>query len=313
MKIVKMLLLMLVVLAMAAPVWSGPNTRTIDIEAYKDVTVTFDVPYVLDNPDDPVNESLCPYTIDYEWMCSDPFEVCTEHHHDTIQKTKDITSKEDGTSNNFRAPDGTTSVIAQKEVCGGLPSCAPVCNWVSVTCTQNGASSNWNCGKPKDNIRNVVATYNVEGKEVCDNYETACLPWDWYKEYYAKIDCPPESVSTHTVSNSVTFQEVVTEVYSGDTITVRGHIWTRNPKPVTYWYLAERVNDPSDPKFIARSAHTDIPEVEGVYSTDSWSFTAPDVGKDTVVRIFLKIKKVDGTLGSIRTKVIVHPRPQYEN
>jgi len=304
MRMLKILLLMLLVLAMAAPVWAGPNSRTIEIEAYETIKESIEVPFVLVDPNDPVNEKLCDINLTGEYGCT-AFETVNEC--ETFKTTDGIKQNgKDGAT--FSAPEGTLSLTGEWRdwIKGKKGEAGYWGDWVSAELYKlGGRSDNWKFESGKhDEYRNFEATV-----QTCSE-ETYCV--EWTDDRVATVDCPADSVTTKSVFVNYSYDRIVTEVYSGDTITVRGHIWTRNPKPVEYWYLAQKANNPSNPAFIAKSERVLVPDVNGVYATESWSFTAPDVTKDTVVRIFLKIKKVDGTLGSIRTKVIVHPRPQYD-
>jgi len=259
-------------------------------------------------------------------------QVQNGHRHDIISLTKDITDDEDGNSNLFRAPSTTTSVVGEKRVLCGNPSTQVCYQWIPINGVREGSSHNWRVGEQRDYVRNVIATYTGNGPEIplykdgdcnaygpyyCPEAEGAVVQLAGNDDdmcVYSTLTDPIDIIDTTTVIvQGVTYDKVVTEVYSGDTVRVRGHIWARNPKPVKYWYVAQIANDPAAPILVDKlTPRIIVDSFVGVMATEEWSFTAPEVTKDTLVRIFLKIRKADGTLGSIRTKIIVHPYEKDE-
>jgi len=201
-RLIIMLLAMVCVAVMVTGAFAGPKTRTVEIEAYQDMTFQYEVPFVLNDPNDPVDESMCPVELKYRWV----------------------------------------------EKCIGR----------------------------------------------------CCFPM---KEYYLEAVCPPGSVQTHTVSGTFNYSEIVTDVFKGDTVRVRGAIWTAIPRVVEYWYRVEKVYPTDVVKLIERSEKVSVPDVEDVLQTEPYEFVAEHSG---IYRVWLKVKKMDGRVGGIFTKIVVH-------
>ena len=307
----------LAIMLMATVAMAGPNSRTVDMEAYETINMSVDVPSVVTDPAT-FDEALCTIITKADWYCAE-YEQIPDYETLVV----DIRDTQRGESHVFEAPDGTFSVYGEYRDCyhnswfsndyRTNPKYCYNSPWFnywrygSEYLTNNGDSNNWKFdGGNHDEYLKVEATYqNVAGYHDGECIEDAYV-------YTPQVVCPPDAVITHTVTVNYSFDKVVTEVMSGDTITVRGHIWTRTMKPVSYRYIAQTANIPANAVTIAKSDKVLVPDVNGVYATDSWSFEAPVVKKDTIVRIFLRIWKIDGTIGEIRTKVVVHPRPIKE-
>jgi len=78
----------LAIMLMATVAMAGPNTRTVEFEAYETYTQVVDVPYVLVDPNDPVNEALCPYTIGFTPTCVAYEQVCVDYSYTYMTKEK---------------------------------------------------------------------------------------------------------------------------------------------------------------------------------------------------------------------------------
>lgn len=252
-KIARIGLSLLLIIAFAMPVLAGPFTRTVEIEAYKEVSV--DV------------YADCDTTIVDYWA-----DLVCDEYYQAWSKWGNWLPGECGTGDRER--DGYC--MDEK---GIAPSCLPV--------------------SYRHRLRTKVDS------SVCKDWDLVCNDGDvlaGLKCFHA--DCTCEE-GEGTLIRTVTFDAVVTEIMLGDSITVKGHIWTNKPKPVTYWYVAQLATIPADAKTVAKSDKISIPDVDGVFATDSFTFTPKKAG---IYRIFLRILKVDGTMGEIRTKVVVTAR-----
>ena len=288
MKIARIGLSLLLVLAFAMPAFAGWQSRTLEIEAYETIDMTVDVPFVLTDPAT-FDEKACSIITKADWYCAKYEQIP-----DIGTFTLDITNTRHGSSHVFDAPDGTISVVGEYKY---WDWCTWSYKWKSASLTRNGSSNNWKFGGGnKDGYRNVIATY----QDITGYHDGQCIQDAFV--YSPQVVCPADAVITHTETINYSFDRVVTEIMLGDSIKVRGHIWTKSPRPVTYWYVAQLATIPANAKTVAKSDKIVVPDVHGVCATDSFTFTPTKAG---LYRIFLRVLKVDGTIGEIRTKVIV--------
>lgn len=291
---------MLAIVTAAGLAVAGPNTRTLEVEIYTTETIYKPVYHVLVDPLDPVNEAACTTIETGGYGCVEYEEMCVGE--ESSFKLEPI--DEHGNSHVFGpAPDGTLNVTGEYRDCSvgnefwceiGLKPWGP---WTEEDLNQAGNSDNWKFASHHDQYRNVIAYY-----ETCGETEEVCVEWVDTREF--SFDCPPDSVATTTEWVPFQYDVVVAELYAGEPINVRGHIFTNKPKPVVYWYLLERVWPNGTPQLIAKSPKINVPDVNGVYATDTYSFSTEGL-KPGIYRVRLRIKKIDGTIGGIRTKVLV--------
>jgi len=277
---------------------AGPNTRTIEVESFETVSQQIEVPSVITDPAT-FDEALCPIITKADWYCAEYEQIPL---FDTF--TLDVTGTRHGHSHVFDAPVGTISVRGEYRDLYWDFSSWPWLKWTDwqvADLTHNGGSINWKfSGGNHDDYRGVIATY-----QELAGYENGECVQDAYV-YSPQVVCPPDAIITHTVTVKYSFDRVVPEVHVGEMINIRGHIWTNKLRPVTYWYMVQRVWPNTTPKFIMRTEKTKVPDVEGVYETSVFSFSTEGF-KPGIYRIFLRIRKIDGSLGGIYTKVVVNP------
>jgi len=120
--------------------------------------------------------------------------------------------------------------------------------------------------------------------------------------------CPPGSVETRTVIVPFEYELMATEKVVGDTVHFYGNIFTKSARSITYRFLVQKRWPNLVPKLLMKTDKvTGI--VDGVLKTNEYEYTFDRPG----IHIFrLRIWKPDGRIGEIRQKVVVRDAPAQE-
>lgn len=255
---------------------AGPNTRTVSIFPHVHKVQTIDVP-VIEGVDEEqciinVTKGECSATVDWD---ADMINPLCHWQQDEFKCVK----------GHWECPGQSLNCVK--------PECKPwEKQWVcdeSVPDTRK----EWgiHCDEP-------IALADVFADVSLDDDDIMCTPTT------VDVQCPEGSVETSTTQVSVAYEELVTEAYVGDTVDVRGTIWTKKNRYVGHRFLVFKVYPNAPAKLLYKTG------MKMGYSKDTeedemfYIFSTPGL-----IRFELRVFKPDGSVGRIRAKVLVKERP----
>jgi len=118
------------------------------------------------------------------------------------------------------------------------------------------------------------------------------------------VECPTGSVQYDTTQVKVSYEELVTEAYVGDTVDVRGTIWTNKNRYVGHRFLVWKVY-PNAPAKLLYKTGMRMGYSGGAEEDEIFHICA----SPGIIRFELRVFKPDGTVGSVRSKIVVKERP----
>jgi len=261
------------IMLIAGMAQAGPNVRTISVFPHTHKVEIVDVPVITG-----VDENQCVIDI-VKGQCSASVDVGSDDINPLCHWQQDEMKCVSG---HWECPGGDATT------CITLP-CKPkdrvwVCDEQEVI-----ERKEWgiHCDEP-------IALDSVFNDFQLTDEEIFCSPTN------VSVYCPPESVQIDTTQVGVSYEELVTEAYVGDTIDISWTMWAKTAKLAAYSLAVFKVY-PNSPRKMLDKTPKKIAVLDGLVQ-DETQYTFKYTG---IHRLELRLYKKDGSIGRIWAKVFV--------